>query len=166
MLDIFCPTSYPLTTIYLTNPNSHLSRSSHRRKENGITFQKQSRWWWMLSIEGNCISNNMSKTSVVEPSECVPCNHAHSPTPIFSTTLSLYPLCLCFLSLHPSVYLPSPSWNNYDSSHSFFASCRLHCLCYSNCYWNLSALWIPQTEMRSSHHLYAHAYICDCMRER
>ena len=166
MLDIFCPTSYPLTTISLNNPNSHLSRSSHRRKENGIAFQKQSRWWWMLSIEGNYISHNMSKTSVVEPSECVPCNHAHSLAPIFSTTLSLYPLCLCFLSPHPSVYLPSPSWNNYDSSHSFFASCRLHCLSCSNCDWNLSALWIPQTEMGSSHHLYAHAYICDCMRER
>ena len=54
------------------------------------------------------ITQYMSKTSVVESSECVPCNHAHSPTPIFST-LSLYPLRLCFLSPHPSVYLPSPS---------------------------------------------------------
>ena len=166
MLDIFYPTSYPLTTISLNNPNSHLSPSSHRRKENGFTFQKQSRLWWMLSIEGNYISHNMSKTLVVEPSECVPCNHAHFPTPIFSPTLSLYPLRMCVLSPHSSVYLPSPSWNNYDSPHSFFASWRLHCLSCSNCDWSLSILWIPQTEMESSHHLYVHACICECMRER
>lgn len=128
---------------YISEAKQMMVNAKHRRK--------------LLQLIFLFISHNISKTSLVEPSECVPGSHTYSPTPVFSPTLSLFPLHLCF-SKSSSFSIPTISFvKQLRSPHSFLASCKLHCLSCSECQWSLlSPLQIPQTGKESSHHLYAH----------